>query len=166
MQRHRSVLLMLMLLAGSLSPPTARGQDTRAQSLPETARGFSLEQNSPNPVSDETWIPFTLEDQLFTTADTIYVTIRIYNSLRQVVGIPESINYPSRGRHRVFNIPYTTPGRKLAYWDGKDPGGRRVPTGVYYGQLEVRGFPEPAARKIIVLNPTRRRRIIPWFGRQ
>lgn len=165
MQRHRSVLLMLLLLAGSLSPPAARGQDARVATPAETTRGFTLEQNYPNPVTTETWIPFTLEEQLFATEDTVYVTIRIYNPLRRVMGIPQAVDHPLGRRTALFNVPFTTPGRKVAYWDGRDPGGSKVPTSVYYGEMSVRGVPEPAVRKITVLNSTRRPRIIPWFGR-
>lgn len=158
----RSVLLILLLLAGSLSPPRLRAQNWEDGPPPEAVEGFSLEQNYPNPVNPETWIPFQLEDRLFETGDSVVVTIRIFNILRQVVAIPEALDHPSGRRVRVINLAYPDGGRKIAYWDGKDTAGRRVPSGVYYCQLVVND--QPRTRKMIVLNPRRRRNIFPWFG--
>ncbi len=158
----RSVLLILLLLAGSLSPPCLRAQAVRGSVPLEPSQGFSLEQNYPNPVNPETWIPFQLEDGLFETADSAVVTIRIFNILRQVVAIPEAVDHPSGQRVRVIDLPYREGGRRIAYWDGKDSAGRRVPSGVYYCQLVVND--QPRTRKMIVLNPRRRRNLFPWFG--
>ncbi|HET7322257.1 MAG TPA: T9SS type A sorting domain-containing protein [Longimicrobiaceae bacterium] len=161
MLRARSVLLILFLLAGSLSPPAARGQ--APPPIPqEPALGFRLEQNYPNPVNPETWIPFTLDDTLFTARDSVVVTMRIFNILRQVVAIPQALDYPPGDRSPLIGLAYRDSGRKVAYWNGKDSAGRRVPSGVYYCQLVVDDRPQ--TRKIIVLNPRRRRSIIPWFG--
>lgn len=162
MQCARSVLLVLLLLAGSLSPPSARAQSAVEAPPGERVQGFELEQNYPNPVNPETWIPFYLEDSLFQTADSVTVTIRIFNILRQVVAIPIAEDHPSGQPVRVINLPYREAGRKVAYWDGKDTAGRRVPSGVYYCQLVVND--QQRARKMIVLNPRRRRGIFPWFG--
>lgn len=157
----RSVLLILLLLAGCLSPPALRAQEPRNGSAIERNRGFSLEQNYPNPVNPETWLPFHLEDSLFQNGDSAVVTIRIFNILRQVVAIPLAVDHPD-GRARVLNLTYMEPGRKIAYWDGKDTAGRRVPTGVYYVELVVDGYTRPSTRKITVLNP-RRRSLFPWI---
>jgi hypothetical protein len=160
MQCPRTVLLVLLLLAGSLSPPDARAQ-SRGDPPAEQESGFVLEQNYPNPVNPETFIPFRLEESLFRTADTAVVTLRVYNILRQVVAIPEALDHPSGRRVRLINSPFTEPGRTIAYWDGKDAAGRRVPSGVYYYELVVNDA--PLVRKMIVINEARRRGL-PWFG--
>lgn len=162
----RSVLLILVLLAGSLSPPHLRAQAQETARVPaaEPRTGFYLEQNYPNPVNPETWIPFHLEDSLFESADSVVVTIRIYNILRQMVAIPEAVDLPGSRRARAINLSYDGPGRKVAYWDGKDLAGRLVPSGVYYCQLSVNDQPRASTQKMIVLNSRRRRSLLPWFG--
>ena len=157
----RPVLLILLLLAGCLPPPTLGAQESRNGVASEQSQGFYLEQNYPNPVNPETWIPFHLEDSLFQNGDSAVVTIRIFNILRQVVAIPQAVDHPD-GRVRVLNLTYGESGRKVAYWDGKDTAGRRVPTAVYYVQLVVDGQPRSSTRKITVLNP-RRRSLFPWI---
>lgn len=159
----RTVLLFLLLLAGSLSPPDARAQSARGDPAPEQERGFSLEQNHPNPVDPETFIPFTLEEGLFRGSDSVVVTLRIYNILRQVVAIPEIVVDERSGRReRLLDRPFHEPGRAIAYWDGRDLAGIRVPTGAYFYELSVDDR-EPRVRKMIVVNDGRRR-TIPWLG--
>jgi hypothetical protein len=161
MQCTRTVLLVLLLLAGSLSPPAGDAQSARPRPAQEQEQEFILEQNYPNPVNPETFIPFRLEESLFRNADTAVVTLRIHNILRQVVAIPEALDHPSGRRVRLINTVFTEPGRTIAYWDGKDAAGRRVPSGVYYYELVVND--SPLVKRMIVINDARRR-IIPWFG--
>jgi hypothetical protein len=156
----RTVLLVLLLLAGSLSPPDARAQ-ARGDPTAEQDTGFSLEQNYPNPVNPETFIPFRLEETLFRNGDTAVVTLRVYNILRQVVAIPEALDAATGRRVRLINTAFTRPGRTIAHWDGRDAAGRRVPSGVYYYELVVNDV--PVVRKMIVINESRRRGL-PWFG--
>ena len=163
MRCTRPVLLILFLLAGSLSPPPLGGQEAKGRAVRQSEQGFYLEQNYPNPVNPETWIPFYLEDALFERSDSVVVSLRIVNVLRQVVAIPEAVDHPSGKRRRVFNLEYREPGRKVAYWDGRDIAGRLIATGVYYLELVVENRPQ--TRKIIVLNEQKRRSIIPWFRR-
>jgi len=153
----RSVLLALLLAAGSLSPPSSWGQASRAPPPAEEERGFRLEQNYPNPVDPETWIPFVLEESLFANGDTGTVTIRIYNMLRQLVAVPIAVDHPDGRRVPVENLRYETPGRKVAYWDGRDSGGRRAPSGVYFVRLDVNG--ETQIRRLLVVEERRR----PWW---
>ena len=159
----RAVLLIFLLLAGSLSPPRLFGQESSAAQLTDQSRGFSQEQNSPNPVKPDTWIPFTLDESLFENRDSVVVTVRIVNILSKVVAIPEFREPGTSRRIRMINAIFRTPGRRLAYWDGKDLAGRRVPTGIYYCQLEVAGE-EPLIKKMIVDNERRRRSFIPLLG--
>lgn len=164
MRRAPAVLLILLVIYGSLSPPHAQAQDG-ADPPARAARGFRLEQNTPNPVSRETWIPFHLEESLFTNGETRLVTIQIFNVLNQLVAVPRAPDHPRGKDLPVLNLPYRDAGRKVAYWDGRDSAGRRVPSGVYYYQMAVNDQP-PQMKKIIVISPRRRSRFpIPWFGR-
>jgi hypothetical protein len=159
----RPVLLLLLLCAGSLPPPRALAQEAGPPPTAEPIRPFALEQNTPNPVDPDTWIPFYLDDSLFDGKDRVPVTIRIYNVLRQVVAIPEWIDASGK-RQRIINLGFREPGRKLAYWDGKTLAGRRVPEGVYYYQLVVGDHTDrPLTRKLTVYK-RRRRGLLPWFG--
>jgi hypothetical protein len=156
----RTVLLILFLLAGSLSPPTLEAQSAAPARQATTARSFAIEQNYPNPVNPETWIPFTLGAPLFDDGEPVTVTIRIYNMLNQVVAIPQAVDHPNGRATPVFNLPYTDPGRQTAYWDGRNLAGELVPTGVYYVQMVVtdsRGTSEPRTIKLSVIGPSRRR---------
>lgn len=162
MRRAPAVLLLLLVVYGFLSPPGLRAQDSGppAQAL----RGFRLEQNAPNPFDRDTWIPFYLEESLFTNGETRLVTIQIYNVLNQLVAVPRAPDHPRGKNLPVSGLPYSEPGRKLAYWDGKDSAGRRVPAGVYYCQIVVNE--QTQMRKMIVVNPRRSKIPIPWFGRR
>jgi hypothetical protein len=159
----RSVLLILFLLAGSLSPPPLEAQSAApARQGQAPTRSFAIEQNYPNPVNPETWIPFTLGASLFDQRAPATVTIRVFNMLGQVVAIPQAVDHPNGRATPVFNLPYTEPGRKTAYWDGRNQSGELVPTGVYYAQMVVtdsRGVrvSDPGIIKFTVIGPTRRR---------
>ncbi len=157
MHGARSVLPILLLLAGSLSPPL-HAQDSRTDGS-AAAQGCGLEENYPNPVTADTWIPFVLEDGLFENNDSVVVSLRIKNILAQVVAFPVSSLGGGGARERVLNFVFRGPGRRLAYWDGKDLTGRPVLSGMYYGELVVNN--RPCVRKIVVLRPGRGRSIIP-----
>jgi hypothetical protein len=157
----RSVLPILLLLAGSLSPPALHAQEAKGRFPGQSGQGFSLEQNYPNPVSSDTWIPFYLEDSLFESSDSVVVSLRIFNMLSQAVAIPVAQSQPRGARERLINLVFRQPGRKLAYWDGKDTSGKVVPTGVYYGQLVVDDRLQ--TRKIVVFRQSRGRSILPRF---
>ena len=159
MHGARPVLLILFLLAGSLSPPAASAQETRARTLGTAQQGFSLEQNYPVTVNPETWIPFQLEESLFESSDSAVVSLRIFNILAQVVAIPTVQVDAGRARHPLINLTFRAAGRHVAHWDGRDVTGTRVPTGIYYAELLVNG--RTRTRKLLVENPTRRRSLIP-----
>jgi hypothetical protein len=168
MLRARSVLLIIFLLAGSLSPPLLRAQGTegtRLQTPGPAPPRVILEQSYPatiDPQHPEAWIPFTLTPELFEGKNRVPVTIRIFNSLNRQMAIPEAIDHPAGPGTKVFNLAYTEPGKKLAYWDFNDLSGRRVPSGIYYVQLVV-GDEIPPISRLILANPAgRRRTIIPW----
>jgi hypothetical protein len=157
-------IVALILAAIVLGPFTLHPQEPRGPPQPTDQRGFRLEQNYPNPVNSDTWIPFVLEPSLFEQADSGVVSIRIFNILRQTVAVPVAVDHP-RGRDvRVDRLAYSSAGRKVAYWDGRDTNGRPVPSGVYYYQLVVNGQ-QSVIRKLTVFSPRRRGNLIPWFGR-
>jgi hypothetical protein len=150
------LLLLLVVVLGFLHPPPAQAQDPSAPASAQAAKGFRLEQNYPNPVNPETWIPFYLEESLFKEGRPGVVTIRIYNILRQVVAVPTAVGHP-RGRNvRMTGLRYTQAGRKVAYWDGKDLQGRRVPSGLYYCELVVNERSDFI--RIVVVTPRKRSR--------
>lgn len=160
----RKASLVLILAVCILVPYSLHPQDPRGPPANSNGRGFRLEQNYPNPVNPETWIPFVLEESLFAEADSGVVTIRIFNILRQTVAVPVAVDHP-RGRElRIDELSYHEAGRKVAYWDGRDTSGRLVPSGVYYYQLVVNGQ-FSTIRKLTVFAPRRRGNFIPWFGR-
>ena len=159
----RLALVVLVLACGVLSPVPLQSQDTRGPPPVQDSRGFRLEQNYPNPVNPETWIPFVLEESFFAEEDSAVVSIRIFNVLRQTVAVPIAVDHPRGRQVQVTNLAYQIPGRQVAFWDGRDTAGRRVRSGVYYYQMVIGDHP-PLVRKLIVLNPRRRNNIIPWFG--
>jgi hypothetical protein len=156
----RSVLLILLLSAGSLSPPVLRAQEARGQIPVQSGQGFHIEQNYPHPINPDTYIPFVLEESLFERSDSVVVTLRIVNILNQVVAIPD-LQVTERTRERLLNLVFRRPARMLAYWDGRDLAGERVPGNIYYAVLDVQG--QVRVKKLVVENPTRRRSIIPRF---
>lgn len=167
MRRAPPVLLVLLLVLGSLSPHTLPAQDpVELPAIQRQAQGFRLEQNDPNPFTRDTYIPFYLEESLFQNGETRLVTIQIFNLLNQLVAVPRAPDHPRGKNLPVQNLPYSEPGRRVAYWDGRDTKGSRVPAGVYYCQMTVNNQPQAKMVKLIVTQPRRRSRIpIPWFGR-
>ena len=158
MLRAPPVLLLLWLVCGCLSPPGAHAQGSAAQS-----RGFRLEQNYPEPANPNTYIPFVLEERI-TAGEPRLVTIRIVNMFGQLVAIPRAVGHPRGSNVPVLNLRYTEPGRKQAYWDGRDLSGRRVATAVYFVVLQVGDQVE--YMRFSVTAPRRRSRIFPFFRRR
>lgn len=157
-------IFVLILASLALLPYSLHPQEPRGPPQQNDTRGFRLEQNYPNPVSSETWIPFELEESLFAESDSGVVTLRIFNILRQTVAIPVAIDHPRGREARLDQLAFREPGPKVAFWNGRDTSGRPVPSGVYYYQLVVNGQ-NSAIRKLTVFSPRRRGNLIPWFGR-
>jgi hypothetical protein len=156
MRRAPPVLLFLVALLAFALPPGLRAQEL-PQPLPaEASRGFHLEQNYPNPVDPETWIPYYLEESVFKEGRPGVVSIRIYNILRQLVAVPTAVGHPRGKNVPVTNLRFTEPGRKVAYWNGKDQQGRRVPSGLYYCELVVNDRSDFI--RIVVVTPRKRSR--------
>ena len=98
-----------------VDPSTGTG-DENAQILP---KAFRLEQNYPNPFNPETRIAFYVPPQ----PGASRVVIKIYDVLGRLV--------------RILFDRAVTPGRYEVLWDGKDAGGRLLPSGVYVYRLEA-----------------------------
>ena len=99
-------------------------------SLPEQS---ALLPNYPNPVNQETWIPY----QVAQDAD---VTISIYNVKGQLI--------------RTLHLGNQNAGvyvrrDKAAYWDGRDNSGEKVSSGVYFVTLRAGDF--VSTRKMLTL---------------
>lgn len=93
----------------------------------------TLGQNYPNPFNPETWIPFALSKP----SD---VMIRIFDSSGRLIrtidlGRREAGFYMDRG--------------KAAYWDGRNELGEKVSSGVYFYQIQTKGF--TAMRRMVIL---------------
>lgn len=162
MPRASPFLLLPLAALLSLAAP-ARAQDPEERIPPAPSRGYRLEQNYPNPADPDTYIPFILEESLFRGDEPVVVTLRIVNMLRQPVAVARTAG---EGRPQpVQELRFTEPGRKVAYWDGRDLNGRRAPSGIYYCELQINGQREPDLIRIVVVNPRRRGRIIPFLRR-
>lgn len=129
------VLLSLFVLPGTMDAQQQRSTGSEA----DPDRGFRLEQNYPNPFSDETRVPFELFEDVFVDGRPATVSIRIYNVLQQYVASPTALNHPAGEGTPVVDLQYTTPGRHEVYWDGRNRSGARVPAAVYILELTVNG---------------------------
>jgi hypothetical protein len=154
----RSVLLILFLLAGSLSPPALAAQGSpAAPRSTATLPCFSIEPTYPPTESPERLIPFVLDNSCFGPTGRVEVTMRIYNSINQLVTIPEAVDHPSGSGVRILNLEYTEPGHYFARLDGRHLSGRPIDTGVYFVRLFVNGIER--ITRIVIDNPRGRRRI-------
>jgi len=89
---------------------------------------IQLNQNYPNPFSDNTTISFTLNDFSCIQLEVFDITGQRVNTL-------------------INELRY--PGTYSVCWDGKNRSGKRVSCGTYYFQLKVNGFVE--TKKAILL---------------
>lgn len=94
---------------------------------------YALEQNYPNPVREDTSIPYQV-------AESFDVTIKIYNLIGQLV--------------RTLDEGYKVAGfylsqDKAAYWDGKDDNGEMVASGLYFYHFRAGNF-EDVGKMVVV----------------
>jgi hypothetical protein len=131
----------LGLLVGAGLPVAAQAQ------ILSPAPQAELKDPYPNPLGAATTIPFDLNQELCVRGHQPVVSLRIFNSLVQVVAVPVLVD--STGNSQPLELMRLNCGRHRAYWDGKYLGGRReAGTGVYYLQLTVDGG--RLTRKMIV----------------
>ena len=132
----RWAALSVVLALSALMPANAAGQTTEQPSRPN--RIGKLGQNYPNPFNPETWIPFAVDSACAEPGRQYRVTLRIYNVLTQVVGVPVLLGGPSGGE-KVENLVLTC-GSYVAYWNGKYLNSDRdVASAVYLYRLDVDG---------------------------
>ena len=97
-----------------------------------SVRSTKLLPNYPNPFNPETWIPYQL-------AEAAHVQIRIYDVAGQLVrtldlGTKLAGSYLSR--------------EQAAYWDGRNDGGEKVSSGIYWYKLDTGSF--KVTRKMVI----------------
>ena len=146
--RRGSCVGVILLALGILSVPL-HGQDAGGGARQgDRERGFRLEQNYPNPFNPTPRSRSSSRRKSSRDGRPAIVTIRIFNILQQLVAVPTALNHPHGNGVPVMDLPYDTPGRKEAFWDGKDRNGREVASGVYYIQLVVNN--QSVVRKMVV----------------
>jgi hypothetical protein len=122
-------LALGLLLAAPSAMEAQQGRPTDA---------VRLGRNYPNPFNPETTIPFELDQSVFADGHQPVVSLRIYNVLAQLVGIP--ILQGTGEPLDVVKLEWNGSGRYSAYWDGKiRDSDREAPSGVYVYQLIVDG---------------------------
>lgn len=116
--------------AGILSVWTAVFEDTAgvvSVSIPESNLNFRLSQNHPNPFNPSTSITYSL-------SHAARIDLKVFNTLGQEI--------------RTLFEGYQSEGHHTAVWDGRDSGGRRVASGVYFYRL---GSPRGVQTKKLLL---------------
>jgi hypothetical protein len=104
-----------------------------------------LRENYPNPFFPSTTIPFVLNPDLCERGHQPLVSLKIYNVLAQVVGVPILVS-ADNVRLEDVRLPC---GSHEAFWDGRTPAGKRKASpGLYYAQLTVDG--ERFTRQMII----------------
>jgi hypothetical protein len=97
-------------------------------------RRTELLPNYPNPFNPETWIPYRLSEE----AD---VTVYIFDSRGQLIRTI-LVGRKSAGTYIGKS--------KAVHWDGKNDGGERIASGVYFYQLKAGRFSD--TKKLAVMN--------------
>src|SRR2546423_55406 len=152
--KHVWRALFLVLVLGAFMPSRSAAQGALTQAGGGQGAGLQqqLGQNFPNPVNQDTRIPFLVGDvQGCSDSGRQYrVNLRIYNLLAQQVAVPVLQGGVGNvaGGEPVENQLLTC-GHYQAYWDGKNSQtGDDVASGIYLYRLEIDG--KPFVKKMIV----------------
>lgn len=142
-----SVLALSTFMPGNLSAQGVSPQSGRAR-----GPGLELGQNFPNPVIQDTRIPFTIgEGAGCADPGRLYrVSLRIYNVISQPIAVPvlQGGTGNVAGGEPVESLLLTC-SQYIAYWDRKDSKTQQeVGSGVYLYRLEVDG--RPVTKKMLV----------------
>jgi len=146
----RWTAVVIVAVFSALTPSHLAAQANSAGSKKVAGSGSELGQNSPNPFTVDTKIPFTVGDYpACSDPSRVYrVSLRIYNILAQRVAVTVL-------QDGSASVASGTPlegvslscGQYTAYWDAKNSKtGREVPPGFYMYRLEVDG--RPAVKKM------------------
>ena len=151
MKQLRRALLVVLVL-GAFMPSRSAAQGSYTPPGGGRGAGIQLGQNYPNPVNQDTRIPFIIGDaQGCTDSGRQHrVSLRIYNLLAQQVAVPvlQGGAGNAAGGESLENLLLTC-SPYVAYWDGKySQTGEDVASGVYLFRLEVDG--KPLVKKMIV----------------
>lgn len=144
--------LFLVLVIGAFMPSLSAAQGIQTPNPGGQGAGLQLNQNYPNPVTQDTRIPFVIGDaQGCADAGRLHrVTLKVYNLLAQQVAVPvlQGGVGNAAGGEPVENQLLTC-GSFVAYWDGKySQTGEDVASGIYLFRLEVDG--KVLVKKMIV----------------
>ncbi len=144
--------LLVVLVLGAFMPSRSAAQGSYTPPGGGRGAGIQLGQNYPNPVNQDTRIPFIIGDaQGCTDSGRQHrVSLRIYNLLAQQVAVPvlQGGAGNAAGGESLENLLLTC-SPYVAYWDGKySQTGEDVASGVYLFRLEVDG--KPLVKKMIV----------------
>jgi hypothetical protein len=152
--KHLWRALYIVLALSAFMPGRSAAQGTSPQPGRGQGAGFELKQNYPNPVTQDTRIPFAISDgQGCTDSGRQHrVSLRIYNLLAQLVAVPvlQGGVGNAAGGEPLENLLLTCSTEPyIAYWNGKaSPTGEDVASGIYLFRLEVDG--KVLVKKMIV----------------
>lgn len=150
--KHLWRALFIVLALSAFMPGRSAAQGT----LPQTGRGqgagFRLEQNFPNPVTQDTRIRFAVSDDCTDSGRQHRVSLRIYNLLAQLVAVPvlqAGVGNAGGGEPLEALLLTCSTEPYVAYWNGKSSQtGEDVASGIYLFRLEVDG--KVLVKKMIV----------------
>ncbi|HVS59067.1 MAG TPA: T9SS type A sorting domain-containing protein [Gemmatimonadaceae bacterium] len=149
--KHLWRALFIVLVLGAFMPSRSAAQGTSTQTGGGQGAGLQLGQNFPNPVNQDTRIPFVIGDpQGCTDSGRLHrVSLRIYNLLAQLVGVLRLQSGGNAAGGEPLDGLQLTCSQYLAYWDGKhSQTGEDVASGIYLYRLEVDG--KVVVKKLIV----------------
>ena len=149
--KHLWRALFVVLVLGAFMPSRSAAQGVSNPPGGGQGAGLQLKQNYPNPVSQDTRIPFVVGDaQGCTDSGRQHrVSLRIYNLLAQLVAVPVLQGGGNAAGGESLENLFLTCNEYTAYWDGKySQTGEDVASGVYLFRLEVDG--KVLVKKMIV----------------
>lgn len=141
--KHLWRALFVVLVLGAFMPSRSAAQGGVSTQTAGAQGGLQLGQNYPNPVNQDTRIPFVIGDpQGCSEPGRLHrVSLRIYNLLAQLVAVPilQRGGSNDSGGEPVDDLQLTC-NQYLAYWDGKhSQTGEDAASGIYLYRLEVDG---------------------------
>ena len=150
--KHLWRALLVVFVLSAFMPSRSAAQGISTQTGEGQGAGLALGQNFPNPVNQDTRIPFVVGDsQGCTDPGRLHrVNLRIYNLLAQLVAVPVLQGGVGNvaGGEPLENLLLTC-SPYIAYWDGKySQTGEDVASGIYLFRLEVDG--KVLVKKMIV----------------